>query len=36
MSIADAIRPRPSGPRPEIDSPHALVALRRGHSVSQE
>jgi hypothetical protein len=38
MSIADAIRPRPRspGPSPEIDSPDALVALRRGHSVSQD
>jgi hypothetical protein len=34
MSIADAIRP--PGPRPEIDSPNALVAMRRGHSVSQD
>lgn len=33
MSIADAIRPLPS-PRPEIDSPNAFVAMRRGHSVS--
>jgi hypothetical protein len=33
MSIADAIRP-PPGPRPEIDSPNAFVAMRRGHSVS--
>ncbi|KAF8498500.1 hypothetical protein F5888DRAFT_1633775 [Russula emetica] len=31
MSIADAIRP--PGPRPEIDSPDALVAMRRGHSI---
>jgi hypothetical protein len=34
MSIADAICP--PGPRPEIDSPNALVTTRRGHSVSQD
>jgi hypothetical protein len=34
MSIADAICP--PGPRPEVDSPNALVAMRRGHSVSQD
>jgi hypothetical protein len=34
MSIADAIRP--PDPRPEIDSPGSLVAMRRGHSVSRD
>jgi hypothetical protein len=34
MSIADAICP--SDPRPEIDSPNAVVAMRRGHSVSRD
>jgi len=35
ISIADAIRP--PAPRPEIDSPDAeVVAMRRGHSVSQD
>lgn len=33
LSIADAIRP--PGSIPEIDSPDAPIAMRRGHSVSQ-